>query len=115
MVNKEVIKDFKNYPQSVAAVTKLLAEGKKIAVVLGAGIAATKEWSGEILELALAVALNPEFTLPIDQDGLRRVAFIGWEADSTVDQPAVAETIALCFPHPSRPELLPIPAKIIGE
>jgi hypothetical protein len=95
MINNEVMKDFNNYPKSVATVTKLLTEGKKVAVVLGAGVAVTKEWAGDIHGIALGLTLNPQFTLPIDEDGLGRVAFIGWEAGSTVDKPAIAETIAL--------------------
>lgn len=95
MINKEVVKDFNNYSKTVAAVTKLLSEGKKVAVVLGAGLAITKEWAGDIHGIALGLTLNPQFTSPIDEDGLNRVAFIGWEAGSTVDKPAIAETIAL--------------------
>lgn len=98
MINEEVVKDFKTYPKSVAAVTKLLSEGKKVAVVLGARIAVTQEWTGDIHGIALELTLNPQFTLPIDEDGLRRVAYIGWEAGSTVDGPAVADTIAIIPP-----------------
>jgi len=98
MINNEVMKDFNNYPKSVAMVTKLLSEGKKIAVVLGAGVAVTKEWAGDIHAIALGLTLNPKFPLPIDEDGLGRVAFVGWESGSTVENPAVAETIAITVP-----------------
>ena len=95
MIKQEVVEDFKTYPKSVAAVAEMLNEGKKVVVVLGTGVAATREWNGDIRQMALEVTLNPDFNLPIGEDGLRRVAFIGWEAGSTVDNPAVAETIAL--------------------
>jgi hypothetical protein len=104
MIDNEVVKDFNNYPKSVATVTKLLSEGKKVAVVLGTGVTGATEWNAGIREIALDLTLNPQFTLPVDEDGLRRVAFLGWEDGSTVDKPAVAETIALApAPGPEFP------------
>jgi hypothetical protein len=89
MVDAEVVKDFNAYPDTVAKVAELLAEGRSVCVILGDHESVTTTWDDDdILAIAMKVELEPRH-----EDG--SLAYLGWEAGDTVGRPVVAGTIAV--------------------
>ena len=79
---------FNNYPALVAKVAELLAKGDYVCVLLGDGVAVATTWDdSDISAIAKKVELEPR-----EDDSL---AYLGWEAGGTVDQPVVAGTITV--------------------
>ena len=100
-VRTAIIEDVCKYTKSVAEVTKALNEGKSVAAVLGAGWCVVLDWDSatRLPELTLTfVHSHPELPLPHDQDNLPRFAYLGWKSESTIDNPAVAETASIVSP-----------------
>ena len=84
----QIVKEFKRYPHSVAKVAELLAEGRSVCVILGDHESVTTTWDDDdIFAMAKKVELEPR-----EDDNL---AYLGWEAGGTVDQPVVAGTITV--------------------
>jgi hypothetical protein len=82
----QIMKEFNSYPHSVTKVAELLAEGRSVCVVLGDHESVITTWDDDdILAIAKKVELEPR------KDG--NLAYLGWEAGGTVDQPVVAGTI----------------------
>ena len=88
MVNAEVLQDFTSFPNTVGRVAQLLADGRSVCVILGDHESVTTTWDDDdIFTMAKKVELEPR------EDG--NLAYLGWEAGGTVDQPVVAGTITV--------------------